>query len=145
MAEDLQLDTVRFSDSGAAEMDQHRQAIFIPRAQITRVEVGYGSGAERPAVVIVLGLALIAVAIGSVVVMVLAIMRGGVRVPVALISAIAFTLPGWWLLDLGLRRRPFIRVHTHNGDTRKLVFHKVRDRESVDVFLQSVRQRFGYS
>ena len=145
MAEELQLDTVRFSDNGAAEMDEHRPAIFIPRAQITRVEVGSGSGAERPAVVVVLGLALIAVAIGAVVLLALAMMHGGVRIPAALITGVAFTLPGWWLLDLGLRRRLFIRVHTQNGDARKLVFHKVRDRESVDLFLQSVRQRFGYS
>jgi uncharacterized membrane protein YqjE len=138
-----QLETVRLGTEGAAEMDQHRRIIFIPRADIIRIELVYGAGAERPAVLALLGLIFAALALVSAVTLVLLIIRGGVRMPAALITGVAFVIPAWWLTDLSIRKRWFLRVRGRS-DVRKLVFHKTRSRDELEQFVEAARQRFGY-
>jgi hypothetical protein len=141
-----QLECVRLSGEGAAEMDQHRRIIFVPRADITRLELQYGPGAERPLVMLILGLLCAALAVGSLLWIVLLFLRpGGPRTPIELITGVAFLAPAWWLLDLSLRKRWFVRVHTRSGSSRKLIFHETKDRTAIETFLTSARGRFGYS
>jgi hypothetical protein len=137
-------ETVRIGAEGASEMDQDRRVIFVPRSEILRIELVQGSGAERPVVVAVLGLVFAVLAVGSLLIFVLALSRGGVRIPSSLITGIVFLLPAWWLLDLSLRKRWFLRVHTRTG-MRKLVFHQTRDERALREFVATARRRFGLS
>jgi hypothetical protein len=137
-----QLETVRLSAEGAAEMDRHRRLIFVPRADIVRLELAHGSGAEQPMVVATLGLVCAALAVGSVVTLALHLLRGTVKLPAALISGVAFLIPAWWLLSLALKKRWYLRVHTRTG-TRKLVFHETTDARQIETFVERARQRFA--
>ena len=139
-----QLETVRFSADGVSEMDQHRTVIFVPRAEIRRIELEFGAGAERPLVLAGLGLVFLGVFVATTVTIILAVLRGGVTLPVEMITGIAFAIPAWWLLDLSFRRRWFIRVHTQSG-ARKLLFHKTRDPHQLQSFVDTARRRFGYA
>jgi hypothetical protein len=83
-------------------MDRHRRLIFVPRADIVRLELAH-SGAEQPIVVATLGLVCAALAVGSVVTLALHFLRGTVKLPAALITGVAFLIPAWWLLSLALK------------------------------------------
>jgi hypothetical protein len=137
-----QLETVRLSAEGAAEMDRHRRLIFVPRADIIRLELAYGPGAEQPIVVALLGVFCAALAVGSVVTLILHILRGTVKLPAALITGVAFLIPAWWLLGLAFKKRWYLRVHTRTG-TRKLVFHETTDARQIEAFVERARQRFA--
>lgn len=76
-----QLECVRIDDRGVAEMDRHVRVIFVPREDIVQpLELEYGSGAENPLVVMLLGLFFAALAIAGIATLVLALTRGSVRV-----------------------------------------------------------------
>lgn len=143
-AEYVQLECVRFSGDGGVEIDQHRPIVSVPRAEILRIELVHGPGAEQPLVVIVLGLVCLALALLFPLMSVLGVTRGALRLAEWLIAGIALLVPAWWLLDLGIRRRWYVRVWTRGG-SRKLVFHQCSDHAMLERFITLVRQRFGYS
>ena len=139
-----QLETVRIAADGVAEVDRHRAVIFVPREQVTRLEVEYGSGAERPVVLLLVSLVCFGLAVGLMTTFVLAIIQGGVRVPASLITGFTFLVPGWWFLDLAVRKRWFVAVYTHTT-CRKLVFHRTRDEHEIKQFVQEAKARYGYT
>ena len=139
----LQLECIRLSDAGASEMDEHRAVIFVPREKIHRLELAFGSGAENPMVMLVLGLVFLALAIAPLVVFALMIIRDQGKMDVYFLTAVGFVIPGWWLLDLALRRRWYVRVQMQSG-SRKLVFHKLRDPSAIASFMADAARRFGY-
>lgn len=139
-----QLDRVRISAAGVGEVDEQRFAVFVPRADVLRLELARGSGAEHPIVCAVAGALFAALTLAFVTLCLRALFGGeGGRLPAAVITGIAFVIPAWWLLDLALRPRWFVRVHTRTG-ARKLVFHEVRDRAKAQEFVEAARRRFGY-
>lgn len=142
-AEHLQLECVRISSAGAAEMDGERPLLFLPRAEIMRMELHRGSAAERPLVCILLGVVLMAIAITPLVLLPAA-WRSGVRFPTSAISAVVFAFPGWWLLDLAVRKRFYLAVTTRR-ETRKVVFHKTADARTIEEFVAAAKSRFGYA
>lgn len=139
-----QLECVRIGSDGVAEMDQHRVAVFIPRDQVLRLELDYGSGAERPIVLLALGIFCAALAVALMLVFVMAVARGGPRIPAALVTGFTFLIPGWRFIDLALRKRWFVRVHTDRG-SRKLVFHTMRNQVEIEKFVSAAKSRCGYS
>lgn len=143
-ADHLQLECVRLSSDGAAEMDQHRAVISVPRSEITQLEVAYGSGAENPVVLIALGFVFLAIALAPLVVLALMVIRNEGTMDIKVLTAVAFVIPAWWLLDLALRKRWYVRVHMRSG-TRKLVFHRERDRTAILTFVADASRRFGYT
>lgn len=104
-ADHLQLECIRLSDAGASEMDEHRAVIFVPREKINQLELAFGSGAENPLVLVALGLVFLALAIAPLVVFALMLIRDEGKMNVYFLTAVAFVVPAWWLLDLALRRR----------------------------------------
>jgi hypothetical protein len=138
----LEHDSVRLSELGAGEMDGNRPLVFVPRADITRIEVHHGCGAERPILMVALGLILIAIAAFSVLWLVMALLHGGIFY-VRVIPAVALVIPGIWLIDLSLRKRWMLVVHTRRG-TRKLLFKTSKDEPALHAFVSSARSRFGY-
>ncbi|HKR66661.1 MAG TPA: hypothetical protein VJZ00_23240 [Thermoanaerobaculia bacterium] len=134
---------MRLGADGASEMDRHRRVIFILREDILRLELSFCSGAERPVLLAFLGIVFAALAFACLVTFVLAIARGGVKIPASVITGVVFLIPAWWLLDLSIRKRWVVIVQTRTG-TRKLVFHSTRDRAEIDRFLATSKARFGY-
>ncbi|MEA2239519.1 MAG: hypothetical protein QOC81_4243 [Thermoanaerobaculia bacterium] len=139
----VQHGTVRVGADGASEMDHGRALVRIPHSEIVRLELFHGSGAERPLVCIVLGIVLTLIAIAGPVMLAVAVLRHG-SVPAKLVSSVAFIIPAVWLLDLALRRRWCVLVHTRRG-SRKLLFGKNSDPAELERFLLSAKARFGYS
>jgi hypothetical protein len=138
----LQLESVRLSADGAAEMDGTRRLVFVPRAEIERLELRHGSGSERPIVTAVLGVALLVLS-GVPIWMLMNALRGHGTFEIKFMTAVAFAIPALWLLDLSIRRRWMIVVHARK-DTRKLVFHEMNDRVEIERFFTEARSRFGY-
>jgi hypothetical protein len=134
--------SVRLGADGAAEMDGIRRLVYIPRAQVVRLEIVHGSAAERPLVSLILGVILLALALLGPAMLVLALLGRG-RVEIKFVTSIAFIVPAAWLLDLVIRRRWFLKVHTSKG-SRKLIFGKGSDPVAMEQFLVSAKQRFGY-
>jgi hypothetical protein len=134
---------VRVGLDGAAEMDGTRALVWIPRPEITRLELVHGSGAERPLVCLVLGILLAALAVSGPLMLALAVVRQG-SVPDKFVASIAFIIPAWWLLDLAFRRRWYLKVHTQRGP-RKLLFEKNGLPEELERFVVSAKSRYGYS
>jgi hypothetical protein len=124
-------------------MDEHRPVVFVPRAEITRLEVGFGSGAENPLVLLVAGLLFLALAVAPLVVFAMMLIRDEGTMDIYFLTAIAFVVPAWWLLDLALRKRWYIKVHKRSG-VRKLVFHTTRDRAAIEAFVSDAARRYGY-
>jgi hypothetical protein len=139
----VELDAIRLSARGAAEIDGGRATIFVPRAEITRIEIVRGSGAERPLVAAILGFALLAIAAAPLVIFINA-WRSNILFDSKIVAAAAFVVPALWLLDLAFRPRWMIVVHTQR-DRRKLVFRNTKDRTAIDMFFNDARQRFRYS
>jgi hypothetical protein len=55
-----------------------------------------------------------------------------------------FLVPAFWLLDLSLRRRWFLRDRTLRG-SRKLLFEKGSEPAGVERFIVTAKTTFGYS
>lgn len=138
----LELESIRFDDEGAAEMDGNRRLVFVPRAEIVSIEAAYGTGSERPVVAIILGVVLLLIALTPVV-MLVNLFRVGGTYEIKFLTAVAFAIPGLWLLDLGLRRRSFVRVVTRHG-VRKLLVPRTVAREAVEAFVARARSHFHY-
>jgi hypothetical protein len=142
-ADYLEHGTVRLGTEGAAEMDQGRAIVRIPRAEIVRLELQHGSGAERPLVCIALGLIVTVIALAGPAILVLAVLRHG-AIPGKLVTSVAFIIPAIWLLDLALRRRWYVQVHTRRG-SRKLLFARHSNQSELEQFVATAKARFGYS
>jgi len=138
----VQLHNVRLGESGASEMDGERPLVHIPRAEIERIESRYGTGAERPSVMLVLGIVLVAIAVIPILALVGVFTRGGTYY-VEWIAAVACVIPGVWLIDLSLRKRWLLIVVMKRG-RRKLLFPKGVSQVEVEAFVSGVRDRFGY-
>jgi len=137
-----ELGAVRIDALGAAEMEGERRVVFVPRAEIVRIEAAYGSAAERPLITALLGLILVGIA-GLPVVMLINWWRYGGTYPVKAIAAAGFIVPATWLLDVSLRRRWFIRVVGARG-ARKLLLPREIEQAAVESFVAAVRTQFGY-
>jgi hypothetical protein len=145
MADDadfLQLECVRISAAGAAEMDGNRPLLSVHREEIVRLEVRHGSAAERPLIAALLGVILIGIAVVPIVLLLIAWTQRQ-HYPAQLLTAAVFAIPGWWLIDLSIRSRFFLAVTTRH-ETRKIVFHKTRDRRAIEDFVSAAKSRFHY-
>src|SRR5262245_55340062 len=60
----LRLSSVRFDENGAAELDGRRPVVFIPRAEVARIELAYTSGVSNRLTVGIIGFALLALSLG---------------------------------------------------------------------------------
>ena len=139
----IQLGDVRLGAEGAFEMDETRPLVSVPRADIVRIEGVHTVGGERPLVTLVIGLALLAVAVVPIVALVDVLLNGGTYYA-EWIAAIACVIPAVWLIRLSVRRQ-WVLVVTTRRDRRKLLFPKSVSHVEVDAFIAQARGRFGYS
>ena len=138
----VQLGNVRLGVAGAAEMDESRSLLTVPRAGIERVEGVYTVGGERPVVTLVIGLALLVVSLIPVAAL-FDVLRRGATYYVEWIAAVACIIPAAWLLHLGVRRRWVLVVKTAR-DQRKLLFPRQVSQVEVESFIAQAKGRFGY-
>lgn len=135
-------ESVRVGADGIAEMDGRLPIVFVPRSNIVAVEVRHGSGAQRPLITLAVGALLIALSFMPLL-MIANASRRAEPFPTKVIAAVAFVVPGLWLLDLAVRRRWFLHVETRRG-VKKILFSKAVNQVSVESFVSSARARFGY-
>jgi hypothetical protein len=57
-------------------------------------------------------------------------------------AGVTFVIPAVWLIELALKKRWFLLVHTRR-DKRKLLFKTSRNEAELQEFVRSVRSRFG--
>lgn len=142
-AKHIQLGDVRIGADGAAEMDEERPLVSVPRGEIVRIEGIHAVAGERPVATLVIGLVLLVIAIVPVVALVDVFVRGGTYY-VEWIAAVACIIPAGWLIQLSLRRRWLLLVTT-SRDRRKLLFPAKVTQVEVETFVAQAKARFGYS
>lgn len=138
----IQLGNVRLGVAGAAEMDETRLLLTVPRAEIDRVEGVYTVGGERPVVTFAIGLVLLVVSLIPVAALFDVLRRGGTY-HAEWIAAVACIIPAAWLLQLSVRRRWVLVVKT-TRDQRKLLFPRQVSQVEVESFIAQAKGRFGY-
>jgi hypothetical protein len=130
---------ITFSEKGISEYSGKRCVVFIPRAEVVRVESRTGSRAERPLVQMIAGIVLGCVGVYGV----FMAMRVGVVLLRWEAGFIVFGGIGVWLLIESLRRGHFLLV-TCSKENRKLVFDGKTDESELREFLMKAA-RFGYN
>src|SRR5258708_17409239 len=105
----LECAAVRLGTDGAAEMDRSRRHIWIPREQIVRLELSFGSAAERPSISLVLGILLVLLALLGPAIVILALLRNAM-VHTKLVTTLGFIVPASSPLAARLPAAPFGRV-----------------------------------
>jgi len=138
----LRYDSVKAWDAGIGEMDRTRAVVFVPRADVRSLELAYGSGAERPLVVILLAVAVLAVSV-SPLLFLLAVLTFGGQMNGKLFYILSFTPLGLWLLRFALKKRLVLVVHTAK-ERRKMVFQGSSDLVAVRDFVHQIGSRYGY-
>jgi hypothetical protein len=134
---------IRLGADGVMEMDGNRRLVHIPRADVIRLELVHGSAAERPLLSLIFGVLLLLLSLIGPLILLLAVLGYG-TVEIRFVTSIAFVIPAAWLLNLVIRRRWFLKVHTARG-SRKLIFGKSSDSVAMQQFVVSAKDRFGYS
>jgi len=107
----IQYDSVRFTSQAVAEVDRGRAVIRVPRGEIISLELAYGCGSERPIIMVLIGVSLLALGVFPAILLLEMLAHGG-AFPFKFLAAVAFTIPGVWFLDLVFRKRWMVKVHT---------------------------------
>jgi hypothetical protein len=139
----LEYASVKAWEAGIAEMDHKRPIVFAPRAEIHSLELAYASGAERPLVTILLGVAVLAVSV-SPLLFLLGVLYFGGHMHLKLLSILAFAPLGLWLLRFAMKKRYILIVHTSKGK-RKAVFQGPVDLNHARGFMSEISSRYGYT
>jgi hypothetical protein len=126
------------SEKGLSEFSHGQRIIFIPKEQIQRIEIKFGSQAERPLVQIILGLLLVGLGLVG---LFLLISAGFVELRWG-IGFILFGGLGVFCLYEVLRKGYYLDVISSN-DTRKLVIKGVIKKTELSKFIKTAVQ-FGY-
>jgi len=147
-AQGLRLSSVRFDETGAAELDGGRPIVFIPRAEVVRIELAYTSGVSNRFAVGIIGLTLLAVSLGLPLFSLIASggsfqSRAEIMWGVRVWYLAAFAFPAVWMIQLATRKRWVVVVHGVRV-RRHLIFQNPPEREAMEAFLEAARARFGY-
>jgi hypothetical protein len=131
---------VKVSTEFVSEVDNGRILASVKKADIQRIELASGCGAERPALQLGFGIAMTAL------------------LPIGLIPFLAgnwglwryetgfafFGILGAWLIWETLRRRTYLLMTTRS-DRRKLFFRGKIDPARMTEFLSNAETQFGYT
>jgi hypothetical protein len=139
----LEYASVRVWEAGVAEMDHKRPIVFVPRAGIHSLELAYTSGAERPFITVLLGMAVLVVSI-SPLLFLLGVFYFGGHMHLRLLYILAFAPLGLWMLQFAMKKRYILIVHTYKG-ARKAVFQGLVDPSHARGFMSEVSSRYRYT
>jgi len=129
---------VEASEKGLSEFHKTTRTVFIPKDQIEAIEVKFGPCAERPALQMILGLALVALGITG---LWMAI-NGGIRGMYWGLGFALFGGIGVFCLHEAFRKGHYLCV-TCRGETRKLIFRGLVDPTALSSFVSSASS-LGY-
>ena len=115
------------SEKGVSEFSHGQRMIFVPKEQIQRIEIKFGSRAERPLVQIILGLLLVGLGFVE--------LRWG-------IGFILFGGLGVFCLYEVIRKGYYLHVISSN-DARKVVIKGAIQKTELAKFIKAAVQ-FGY-
>lgn len=134
--------SVAISDDGVAELSGESQVLYLPKSEISAMELMTGIAAERP-VAQAIGAAIFIVAgfVGTFAITEW-IQAGGKLYSVYIFLLFGYAV-GIWLLFGLIRRQTFLRTTTTRG-TRKLVFKGKVDHEELAKFIETARQDYRY-
>lgn len=133
----LRLDSVRFDELGAAEMDGRQAVVFVPRAEIVGIELAHTTAVSNPWTVGIVGIVVLAVSIGLPVFSLIA-SRGEFRNRAEMVWGIrvwylaVFALPAFWMIKLAVQKRWVVVVHTSRSP-RHLTFLNAPERDDVGL------------
>ena len=128
-----------FSEKGVSEFNHGGRAVFIPKDEIQKIEVGYGSGAERPLLQIIIGSLLTALGCAGVVM----IHDSGLRGARWALGFIFFGALGLWCLYEAVKKTHYLKITCHK-ETRKLIFHGVFEESAFADYMRNAG-RLGYN
>lgn len=126
------------SEKGVSEFSHGQRMIFVPKEQIQRIEIKFGSRAERPLVQIILGLLLVGLGLVG---LALLIVGGFVELRWGM-GFILFGGLGLFCLYEVLRKGYYLHVISPN-DTRKLVIKGAIQKTEFSKFIKAAVQ-LGY-
>jgi len=130
---------IEISDKGLSEFDGDRRIIFIAKEDVRRVEVHFGSSAERPGLQLIAGILLLALGATGLA-MVLASGMRGLRWGVGFMLFGCF---GAWFLYETFKKSHYLQVTRHQ-DVRKLVFRGNFSEADFTAFSKEAGE-MGYS
>jgi hypothetical protein len=132
--------TLKISAEGLSEISEGRSVVFLPKADIERIELIRGSGAERPGLQIGLGSLLALLGLCGFI----PLLSGNLVLFRYEIGFTFFGLIGVWMIWEALRRRTFLLVLTRS-DKRKLFLHGKVETKPLVEFLEAARTSFGFN
>jgi hypothetical protein len=136
--------SVELSAEGVAEWVDRRRAVFVPRVEITAIELRRGVAAERPLVQLVLGVAFLVGGVGLVVGGAHGLSSGLVRTSARLLAAAGMlSVLGCYLLYSALRPQHYLFVRNRT-DGSKIVFAGKADLRAIEQALRAASERWGY-
>jgi hypothetical protein len=129
---------VEFKEDGIREYDRYLVAVFLPLSEIQRVELSYGTVAERPLIQIVVGFSLLVLGCAFLEDLLLRLVF---QMPFYkyLAAGIALVPLGVWLVYEGFSKGYLLLVTTAK-DTRKIVFRGPVDQQALLSFVTSVQE-----
>ena len=131
---------IEISEKGLSEFSDGRRIVFVPKEQVRRIQIEFGSAAESPLIQGLAGLALIGLGcIGlPMIINDIGTLRWG-------LGFVVFGGLGVWLFHETFKKTHYLRVIGHSDrDTRKLVFIGTFQEAEFSEFIKNATQ-FGYS
>jgi hypothetical protein len=132
-------DNLLASARGLTETHGKKVVLFIPKADITRIDLRFGRSGHRPLLTFLLGAILVPIGIYGVVDLFLR--PAGLRYEMAMA---AFGLIGGSLIFDTLKQRYFLEV-SHGGEISRLIFSKNAAQGQVREFCARATETHGYA
>lgn len=136
------LNAIRVTADELSEVSGSSTVVVIRRDQIQRIELKHGICAERPALQIAFGSALIIPGLWALWHFVGWLIAGGTLIYDLTAYATGSSLLGIFTIVMALRRRNYLHIHL-NGDSRKLAFGRTTTGSQIRDFLDAIRLRFA--
>jgi len=132
-------DNLLASARGLTETHGKKVVLFIPKADITRIDLRFGRSGHRPLLTLLLGTILVPIGVYGVVDLFLR--PAGLRYEMAMA---AFGLIGGSLIFDTLKQRYFLEVF-HGRETSRLIFSGNATQEQVRAFCARAAETHGYA
>jgi hypothetical protein len=128
---------IGFSRSSLVEIQDGQPVVTIVLPHIVKVTLRRGIASERPALLALMGLVLVAISAWALV-LVLQLLLQGEHPPKFVLLPVTLAPFGGMLIHLALRSRTYLLIETRD-DTRKLPFDSSVTKPEIEGFLNQLR------
>jgi len=133
---------VEISEKGISELDRSTRVVFIPKAEIVRVQVAYGCASESPGLQSLVGAGLVCLGFVSLVGICRIFIHGGRLFKLSLGLPLLIVVGGWLRREV-VTKQVYLLVVTH-AETRKIVLRGPVESKVLADFLQEAKRDFGF-